>query len=468
MNHNRHVVLFTIITTCSLFAFSLYATLYPLPIQELNNMSICADLFTQPVTSSPDSNDSKEDRQYATMSSNGIGVSDSLTSKVPKVLAAYNTRNVITAFQPDTALPALPQLMQKLYALKQGKKAKVRIAWFGDSMIEGDFLTQTFRKRMQQYFGVVGVGFVPVTSVTAAFRTTVAHSWSGKWEEENFKTKNLTHDLFLSGHLYYTDNGQINLTDKTSKDSGVILEKILLCGQCDDKVVVTVNGNPRTIEAPRKLNNIVLDESASKHISVAVANSKLPLYGISLEPNSGVVVDNFSFRGITGLELNKIDTGLLFALQQEHAYDLVILEYGANLMFRPNDKDYSWYQKHIIPVVKRLRVSMPNAEFLVISTADRAFKYGDSWQTAVGMNNLVKSQAELACQSGAAFYNMYQSMGGAGTMVQWADSNHALANKDYIHPNLRGSEVLGNLFFNSFMKDYYKASRRFTDTLALN
>lgn len=57
----------------------------------------------------------------------------------------------------------------------------VRIAYFGDSFIEGDILTADLRSLFQQKFGGRGVGYVPVTSRVAGFRPTVKHTFEG-WE----------------------------------------------------------------------------------------------------------------------------------------------------------------------------------------------------------------------------------------------------------------------------------------------
>ena len=302
------------------------------------------------------------------------------------------------------------------------------------------------------------MGFVPATSVTAPFRNTVVHKWKGDWKEENFKTSELTQPLFLSGHTFFTSNGELILTDKTVPDTNQILEKSLICGEVVGNVDVLVNGTMHHYKATKRVNRLLLDSTNRHNIDVQVTDSKLPVYGISIEPHSGIIVDNFSFRGITGLELAKLDSAMLRQLETENGYDLVILEYGANLMFRPDDVDYSWYRKHIINVVAKLQKAMPHTEFLVISTADRAFNYNNQWRTATGIDNLVKTQAELAYRSDAAFYNMYKSMGGAGTIVHWADSSPALANKDYIHPNFLGADLLGNMLYEAFMKDFKKAS----------
>ncbi len=458
MNYHRKVVVFTLVTTLILLLYSLFAAVYHPTFLSLNldNISLISEIVhgsappsVQDTASTPVAFTDSLPEMPADTTSHG--------PLPPRVLEKYNIPKTITAFSSDTSLPALPETMRKLHELKQGKKGKVRIAWFGDSMIEGDLLTQTFRKRLQQYFGGFGVGFIPATSLSAPFRTTANHKWTGDWKEENFKTKELTGNLFLSGHLFYTGNGTLNIKDLTVKDSIQLLEKSLICGPVSGSLALSVNGQMHQYNAGKKVNRILLDSSKNHSIEVALANDHVPVYGISMEPQTGVVVDNFSFRGITGLELGKLDTTFLKVLQEENTYDLVVLEYGANLMFRPEDNEYSWYYKHIIPVVRKLQQAMPHTEFLIISTSDRAFRYGEVWKTAIGIDNLVKTQAELAYGNGTAFFNMYKSMGGAGTIVKWADSSTpTLANKDYIHPNLRGADVLGNMFYDVFMKDYNK------------
>jgi lysophospholipase L1-like esterase len=476
MNHNKNVVVFTLVTTFTLLFYSFYAAFSHASFFDLNKISILSDVLKDDpdtVTSNlhADAFETKNDSLFLKKEQTdtpAVVVTKPKRGKhtvAPKAqfersIYNYTLAKTLTNFNTDHSKPSLPELMHKLHALKQGKKRKIRIAWFGDSMIEGDLLSQTFRKRMQQFFGAYGVGFVPANSVTASFRSTVMHKWKGDWKEENFKTKQLSAPLFLSGHTYFTNDGVLSVKDLSFRDSTQSLEKCLICGPAPGGVInIVVNGKPRQYRADNHINRLILDSSTSHSIDIAIQNDKLPVYGVTIEPRSGIVVDNFSFRGITGLELSKLDTTALQLLESVNPYDLVILEYGANLMFRPNDVDYSWYKSHIIPVVKKLQKAMPNTEFLIISAADRAFRYDEKWKTAVGMDNLVKTQAELAYKDEAAFYNMYASMGGAGTIVNWADSSPSLANKDYIHPNFRGAEVLGNMLYEAFMKDYQKAAK---------
>lgn len=62
-------------------------------------------------------------------------------------------------------------------ALSNSENSPVRIAFLGDSFIEADILTQDIREELQSHFGGRGVGYVPMTSMTAGFRRTVIHQF---------------------------------------------------------------------------------------------------------------------------------------------------------------------------------------------------------------------------------------------------------------------------------------------------
>ena len=452
MNYNKNVVVFTLVFTIILLGYSVLISIYPAYSFGLNNLSIVADVVK---VKSIDSTVLQTPIDSINHHNNDV-TADVPTG--PRDIKKYLQPKTITSFSADNTIAALPQTMHKLSALKQSKKGKVRIAWLGDSFIEGDQLTKTFRNRMQQFFGGFGVGFVPITSVTVdGFRSTISQKWTGDWVEENFKNKELTKPLFLSGRLYYSGNGTLTIKDHTlDRDSTQRLEKSLICGA--GNATITVNGQGRQYTASKRLNRIVLDSSTGHSLNLGVQNDKLPVYGISMEPKNGVVVDNFSFRGISGEELGKLDTGFIRAIQEQNPYDLVVLEYGVNVLYRPDNTDFAWHKRNMMKVLQKLRSAFPNTEFLIVSTSDRGFRYGEVAKSAVGIDNLVKAQAELAFDNGMAFFNMFASMGGAGTIVKWADSTPTLAGHDYVHPNGRGAEILGNLFFESFMKDYEKAN----------
>lgn len=368
----------------------------------------------------------------------------------------YNKPRLITNFNADTTKVSLKKFSKKLYELKSGKKTKIRIAYFGDSMIEGDLLTQTLRKLLQQNFGGSGVGFVPITSQVSRFRQTVIDNYSNGWKDENFRTSNNSGPLYISGHLFRSKGDWVQMKDETIIDTNTIIEKSLLCGFVPNPINVTVNNNPFTIHTQDVLNRIVIGKDLNADIKLSVTTEQLPVYGISFESESGVFVDNFSFRGITGVEFSKIDSSFLKAISISNPYDLIIFQYGVNLLFRPNDKNFNWYERAVMPVIKKFKSCFNQTDFLVVSSADRAFRYDGEYKSAVGIDSLIKVQAELAFESGCSFYNQFQTMGGANSMVEWVAKNPSLANKDYVHPNFRGAEILGEYFYDAIMNDYEK------------
>jgi len=376
----------------------------------------------------------------------------------------YLLPGVLVNFKSDTTQPVLPRVMAKLAALNRGKKVKLRVAWLGDSMIEGDLITQTVRELLQnQFSGSHGVGFVPFRSITAGYRISATAQSFGSWLDDNFKNRLFQEPLFFSGHVFYSTNGGLSLRDNTIKDSSQVVEKWLLCGHADSNTLITVNKSTMTIAAPSLFNRILLEKSLKTSIDVTVPTKRMALYGLSFEPEYGVIIDNFSFRGISGFELGKFDTKFLDEISQSGTYDLIVIQYGVNVMFRSRDKNYDYYLYGMDPALKKLRQHLPNTEFLMISTFDRAFPYGQKWKSAIGIDSLLKTQATLAYRNKIPFFNLYQTMGGNGTIVKWVEDGERLASQDYIHASPKGAVILGQQLYNALMRDYQKRFRTSTD-----
>lgn len=368
----------------------------------------------------------------------------------------YTKAQLITSFNSDTTRSAMPSFAQKLHDLKTGKKRKIRIGYFGDSMIEGDLMSQTLRQLLQAEFGGYGVGFIPMRSNTAGSRQSAYEAFSHGWTDNSFKDNSAKDNLYISGHSFHSNNDWTSIRDQTIKDSGAVTEKSILCGFSEAPVIMNVDNNDRRIDAPQPFNRIVLRSDAGNSIRVALNDPAIPLYGLTFESASGIIVDNYSFRGISGVEFNKLDSNFIKAIAKENNYDLIIFQYGVNVLFRPNDRNFNWYAKTVLPAIKKLKNGFPDADFLVMSTADRAFNYDGEYRSAIGIDSLIKIQATLAYETHSNFYNQFETMGGHNSIVEWANVTPSLANKDYLHPNWRGAAILAGFFFDALMRDYNK------------
>lgn len=357
----------------------------------------------------------------------------------------------------DTAASGLEHFLQALNGLKSGTRKKVRIAYFGDSMIEGDLITADLRDSLQILFGGAGVGFVPITSVVAGFRTTITHTFSKDWKDYSYKEMPPADiALGISGHTFipgeaswarYTPVGKRGL-DKFDEVS-------LLYGPAAGGNV-SINNVSYSLTGNAPVNQLLLKQDSSQNgVTIKWAGgSRSPFYGVSFETENGVYVDNFSFRGISGVELGKLSRNVLEKMQTEHPYDLVVLHYGANILWKPELTDYSWYERPMKKVLDSLRSDLPNTSFLVITTADKSYKKGGNWITAPGVTALLKTQHGLAKEHGTAYWNLYAAMGGDGSMTRWVEGDTVLANKDYTHFNRQGAARVGALLYKAMMDEY--------------
>lgn len=452
----KRVFIFVVLFFCLYLTWSISAIWLGMSTGPWQNINLVSDFLhtsdsTQTVSSVSNS-----------VNKDSVDRSSSNTASIARSFQLYTNGKIITRFSVDTTEPALPIFAKQLHDLKTGKKRKVRIAYFGDSMIEGDLLTQTLRKSLQQTFGGSGVGFIPIKSVSSRFRITAVSKTNGNWDDQTFLDKKK--NLFFAGHVFYGQDAHFICHNQVITDSSLPLEKSLLYGTLSHESHISYNGRLISLPLTTGFRRLKMAVDHENQFTLSVNDSELPIYGVTIEPESGVIVDNFSFRGITGVELNSIDSSMLHAINRENPYDLIIFQYGVNLLFRPNDKNYSWYARMMDPIFDRFKRIFTDSDFLVISTADRAFRYNGTYASAIGIDSLVATQAQLAYNHRLAFYNLYQTMGGKNSIVDWANREPSLANRDYVHPNHRGAEILAGYLYESLKRDYEKYVARLTNT----
>lgn len=364
----------------------------------------------------------------------------------------YNKAGLITDFTAGDSTAALKHFTEKLNALRKTKKGKIRIAYFGDSMIEGDLLTRKLRKLLQAEFGGAGVGFLPFLSKVAPVRES-AEIKAGGWKTTNFKDKE-ARNMYISG-FSFSGPGTTLFTDKTLAP-GTITSKTVIFGKGNGTPLLQYDNARVLLNGGYPVNTQLLSRDTLRSFTVRAQNSAVPQYGVSIESDNGIIIDNFSFRGITGVEFKKIDEDFLKAVQAKNHYDLIVMQYGVNLLFRPDDTDYSYYAKIMTPNLVKFRNAFPDADILMVSSADRAFRYNGEFQSAKGVKNLVETQAQMAYDNRLCFFNLFQSMGGENSIVAWASQDPPLANKDYVHPNGKGTDILAEKLYEAMMKDYKK------------
>ena len=177
------------------------------------------------------------------------------------------------------------------------------------------------------------------------------------------------------------------------------------------------------------------------------------MYGVSFEGAGGVVLDNFSFRGNSGMSLTRIPFRELAAFGKALDYRLIILHYGVNVADARN-KTYGWYARAMTRVVDRMQRAFPGASILIIGMSDKSSRIEGEFVTDPSVPRLLAAQQQLARRNHAAFWNLFEAMGGENSMVSWVEDSPPLANRDYTHVNARGARRIAGLLFDYLMAEY--------------
>jgi hypothetical protein len=354
-------------------------------------------------------------------------------------------------------------------------KSPVRIAFFGDSFIEGDIFCGDLRELLQQKYGGRGVGMVPMSSIVSGFRKSVSHRHHG-WKDYSITDASKAPPLGISGHAFTPEkeNSWVSLALPKQKSDSCTLASFFYTLQPGSESIVNYSINqygPYTV--PLKATGLVerLDIRDNKIGSIKFSfpdTTGLTAYGVSLEDTTGVIVDNFSIRGNAGTSFWKIPSTMLTRFDQLTGYSLVILEYGLNAM-EAQKTEFKWYGDAMVKTIHYLQKCFPNASFLLLSVSDRSMKHEGEYVSMPAVKPFVSSQRRACADTGIVFWNLFQAMGGEGSMINWANSTPPKANKDYTHLTFAGGHWLAKKLFETFefenkryneKKDYFGQNSR--------
>ncbi|MBL7827579.1 MAG: hypothetical protein JNJ57_13175 [Saprospiraceae bacterium] len=364
----------------------------------------------------------------------------------------------------------LKHFFAQIDSIKTG--SQVRIAWYGDSFVEGDILIGDLRDTLQSVWGGQGVGFVPVTSEVAQFKRTIKHQFKG-WNTFSIIKKGGNRPaLGINGYAYkpsieasifyegahYFKHTRLWTNAKLFYSSGA---NNRITWQLDDRVqhVDELKSKPGVIHQWMWEGNYPGTTSISMRFAYP---DSLTLYGASLESGAGVYIDNFSVRGNSGGPLGLLKPEVIQQFDRYLKYDLIVLQVGLNAVTNSLN-NIRWYEAELERTFKHLRKCFPNQPILIVSVGDRGGKLGDELGTMRGVPAIVSMQRSLARKHGFLFYDLFWGMGGPNSMIRLAMQRPRLANTDYTHLTHEGGKVIGFQFAGMLLEEQrrYKNQKQF-------
>ena len=370
--------------------------------------------------------------------------------------------------RPDTTLPkrivpieefdtARRDGMQAFYDTLLTARRPVRIAVLGDSFIEGDILTADLRERLQERYGGGGTGFAPMASPLTAFRRTVKTTAKG-WNAHNImqrkKTPETLRDKFyVSGWVCQPAPGASTRWETTDYRRGPETStcgRIFFLSPRDSRLEVTINDTLHqefAVEGAAAVRQIAVTAPDIRSLGFRVVSGAESFvgYGAMLE-GRGVTVDNYSIRSNNGQAMFWTNPSVNAQIDAMLNYDLVILQYGLNIM-QPGVTNYARYAEQIEKMVAYVRRCFPSAAVLVMGVSERSTRGEQGFAPMDALPHMLRWQREAAQRTGAAFWNTCEAMRARGGMERFVANGWA--GKDYTHINYAGGRQVALALFDA-------------------
>ncbi len=339
----------------------------------------------------------------------------------------------------------------------------VRIAFMGDSFVEGDIVTCDLREELQSRFGGRGAGFIPADIPFATVRKSIKRA-SANWKTYSvMKPKEapeaLRERFFVSGYLAEGQAGATTRWQATTSHASLdscTQARLLLISRDTSRVELILSDTLRNefmIAGDERVREIFI-EGHVDDIRLRVVEGSVMCYGASLEGAGGVTVDNFSVRSNNGHAIFGTSATVNRQIDEMLGYDLVVLQYGLNIM-QKGQRGYSKYRDQLRDMIAYAERCFPNAAILVLGVSDRWVKNTETntYEPIGSVDALTSYQRAAADSCKVAFWNtsrVMQHLGGMPTFV-----SNGWAAKDYTHINYAGGKRIANALTEAICQRVY-------------
>lgn len=330
-------------------------------------------------------------------------------------------------------------------ALDSARNRQVRILHYGDSQIEEDRITASLRQHFQEQFGGYGVGLQPaiqtVRKMTVSQSSSLELPYYLAYGSSSFRAKHHGYGPMAQvSHL----NSQVTLSYRALKS-----DRFPNCGRFDKVTLL------RSDESGQLICDVQEYDSARSSVQLHVSGPT-DIYGVMLDCKKGVVMDNVPMRGCSGAIFTNISRNTLLPFFEHENVQLIILQYGGNSVpYLKSEASLVNFCNDLRRQIRYFHSIVPQARILFIGPSDMSTTVRGELCTYPMLPRLVELLEQAVTEEGAAFWNMFEAMGGKGSMIQWVKARPQLAGEDYVHFTHKGAEKISDLLYET-ISTYYK------------
>ena len=346
---------------------------------------------------------------------------------------------------------------------------QVRIIFYGDSQLEGDRITSRLRKLMRAHGGGSGPGLIaPVMPVlyTRSFVVKPSSNWT-RYTLLDYKKGILPNNSLgpMLSISRFTRAGEtpasvskatVRITAVAGADKAVSRYDRLriLYGNSRDTTQVRVYAGAEPVAftvlnkgaGPFEFSTVL---GGVSDLTLEFSGRISPdIYALSLESDTGIVIDNIPVRGSAGLEFVMTDSRTFSKTLEKLDPDIILMQYGLNVVKNVRS-EYHYYEEGLVKQIEYLRKASGGVPVVLLSLTDMALKKGDTISTYRNIPAIRDAQKRAAERTGIVFWDAWETMGGEGSIVKWHDQVPALASKDYTHLSNAGADTIASRIYSA-------------------
>ena len=373
-------------------------------------------------------------------------------------------------YYPGNRIDYIKRLKNKL------RQGVCQIVHYGDSQIEGDRITGYVRNRLQLAFNGGGPGFFPIKVVYN--QNSIDITTSGNWVRYAFfdrkQRRKVGHDMYglFATYSRFTNYAKdttglpvskATFTIKPSAKSYARLQHYtkfgLHYGNAMGKVKIKVYENGNIIKTDSlisdgKYHNYKLNFATTpKELKIELEARVSPdFYGVTLDADTGVRMDNVAMRGEAGRIFTRMNYENYRQMSVDRQPDLFIFQYGGNTIpYMKTDQQLREYVEGLIFNMKWVKRANPNAMFMLLGPGDMTTSRNGQRLTYPFLPKLNDLMKEECMKNDVAYFSMYEAMGGENSMISWV--KQGMAASDYVHFSPKGTKLISEVFYQCLHND---------------
>ncbi len=352
-------------------------------------------------------------------------------------------------------------------ALDRAREEPMRVLHYGDSQIEEDRISNVLRDELQHQFGGSGVGYIPVMQTIPAL--SLKQSCNAdllRYMVYGNKSMRAPHNRYGLAGIYAELMGSANVSINGLRQDGFhntasSFEKatFMVGNVFDSTQIVVSKAGTQTLQPSDKNIQLLEFNFAQKTSATNIyLDGYAEMYGILLDGERGVSLDNMPMRGCSGTIFTKMNAEVLSTIYRKKNVQLIILQYGGNIMPYMTQAKIEPFKQGMKRQINYLKRLAPQAQVLFIGPSDMSKRVNGKMQTYPVLPQVIQALKQAAHECNAAYWDLYSVMGGHNSMISWVNADPKLAVSDHVHFTRIGAKRVGEMLYKSLMTyyDYYK------------